>query len=98
MAAFIGKTPGKTERWIYRSTKASFPVDISSPDIIRRLAFAHGLTIYGRRTNDGKFGDWIMTSPPLITTEAQVDEIVERYGATLKDFMDEAVRAGAKVA
>lgn len=81
-----------------RATKASFPVDVSSPDIIRRLAFGHGLTIYGRRTNDGKFGDWIMTSPPLITTEAQVDEIVERYGATLKDFMDEAVRAGAKVA
>ena len=81
-----------------RATKESFPQDVSAPDIIRRLAFDHGLTIYGRRTNNGKFGDWIMTSPPLITTEDQVDDIVERFGATLKDFVDEAARAGAKVA
>ena len=87
-----------TEVVANRETKERFPVDISAPDIIRRLAFNHGLTIYGRRTNNGKFGDWIMTSPPLITTEAQVDEIVECFGATLKDFVDEAVRAGAKVA
>ena len=87
-----------TEIVANRETKERFPVEISAPDIIRRLAFAHGLTIYGRRTNNGKFGDWIMTSPPLITTEAQVDEIVECFGATLKDFVDEAVRAGAKVA
>jgi adenosylmethionine-8-amino-7-oxononanoate aminotransferase len=81
-----------------RATKARFPKDVAAPDIIRRLAFNHGLTIYGRRTNNGKFGDWIMSSPPLITTPDQVDEIVERFGATLKDFVDEAVRAGAKIA
>lgn len=80
------------------ATKERFPADVSAPDIIRRLAFNHGLTIYGRRTNNGRFGDWIMTAPPLIITESQVDDMVERFGATLKDFVDEAVRAGAKVA
>lgn len=81
-----------------RTTKEAFSAEVSPPDRIRRIAFKHGLTLYGRRTNNGKFGDWIMTSPPLITTEAQVDDIVERFGATLKDFMDEAIRVGAKVA
>lgn len=79
-------------------TKERFPADVVAPDMIRRHAFNHGLTIYGRRTNNGKFGDWIMTSPPLIITRDQVDDMVERFGATLKDFADEAVRAGAKVA
>jgi 4-aminobutyrate aminotransferase-like enzyme len=81
-----------------RATKGRFPAEVSAPDIVRRLAFDHGLTIYGRRTNNGKFGDWIMTSPPLITTQEQVDDIVERFGKTLKDFMDEATRLGAKIA
>jgi adenosylmethionine-8-amino-7-oxononanoate aminotransferase len=81
-----------------RATKARFPQEVSAPDIVRRLAFAHGLTIYGRRTNNGKYGDWIMTSPPLITTRDQVDDMVERFGATLSDFMDEATRLGARIA
>lgn len=87
-----------TEVVANRATKERFPADVVAPDMIRRLAFNHGLTIYGRRTNNGKFGDWIMTSPPLIITAEQIDEMVERFGATLKDFADEAVRAGAKVA
>jgi len=87
-----------TEVVANRDTKERFPQDISAPDMIRRHAFSHGLTIYGRRTNNGKFGDAIMTSPPLITTRDQVDEMVERFGRALMDFADEAVRLGAKVA
>jgi beta-alanine--pyruvate transaminase len=30
-------------------------------------------------------GDIIALSPPLIISEAQIDEIVERIGATLRD-------------
>jgi len=81
-----------------RATKRSFSAEISAPDTIRRIAFDHGLTIYGRRTNNGRFGDAIMTSPPLITTKDQVDEIVERFGATLRDFMDEATQRGETIA
>ena len=40
----------------------------------------------------------IMTSPPLITTRDQVDDMVERFGRRLEGFRDEAVRLGAKVA
>ncbi len=80
-----------------RATKRSFDGDISAPDRVRRIAFNHGLTIYGRRTNNGRFGDAIMTSPPLITTNDQVDDMVERLGATMKEFMDEATRLGAKI-
>ncbi len=78
-------------------TKRSFSGEISAPDRIRRIAFDHGLTIYGRRTNNGRFGDALMSSPPLITTMEQVDEMVAGFGAAVKDFMDEAVRLGAKI-
>jgi len=41
--------------------------------------------LYARRQNGGLFGDWSVIAPPLIVTEAEVDEIVERLGRTVDD-------------
>lgn len=81
-----------------KSTKAPFSAEIKAPDSVRRHGLDHGLTIYARRTNAGRFGDWIMTSPPLITTGSQADEIVERLGRTLEAFQKEAMRMEATAA
>ena len=81
-----------------KSTKAPFSAEIKAPDSVRRHGLDHGLTIYARRTNAGRFGDWIMTSPPLITTRSQADEIVERLGRTLEAFQKEAMRTEATAA
>ena len=56
-----------------------------------------GLSLYARRTNNGKYGDWVMTSPPLITTPAQVDEMVELLGQLFTAFTDKLVRDGVRV-
>src|SRR5690606_550463 len=79
-------------------TKRPFPPASNPVAALRRHGLDNGLTIYARRVNAGRNGDWIMTSPPLITTEAEADEIVERLGATFRAFADEAVRDGYEVA
>ena len=78
--------------------KATFSAEAKAPDTIRQLGFEHGLSIYARRTNNGKFGDWIMTSPPLTTSRDQVDEMVECLNKTLIAFVDKMTREGHKIA
>ncbi len=81
-----------------QETKASLPAEARAPDTIRRIALDHGLSLYARRTNNGMFGDWLMTSPPLITTREQADEITDRLAATLNEFMNEMSRQGIRIA
>ncbi len=81
-----------------RDSRESLPAEAKAPDTIRRMALDHGLSLYARRTNNGLFGDWLMISPPLITTKAEVDEMTERLMATLNDFMDELSRRNVRVA
>ena len=67
-----------------KAAKLPFGGSVKAPDAIRRHGLEQGLTIYARRTNNGRFGDWIMTSPPLITTRKQADDILERLERTLR--------------
>jgi adenosylmethionine-8-amino-7-oxononanoate aminotransferase len=48
------------------------------------LAYERGLIVYFRRTRGGDAGDHVMVCPPLIVTEAQIDEILAR----LRDSLD----------
>jgi adenosylmethionine-8-amino-7-oxononanoate aminotransferase len=40
------------------------------------MAYDRGLIIYSRRTRGGVEGDHFLVCPPLIVTEAQIDEIM----------------------
>ncbi len=80
-----------------RTSKMPFSGTVKAPDAIRRCGFDQGLTIYARRTNNGRFGDWIMTSPPLITTRTQADDILNRLERTFRAFADEMVSSGERV-
>jgi adenosylmethionine-8-amino-7-oxononanoate aminotransferase len=46
-------------------------------------AYERGLIIYSRRTRDGIAGDHFMICPPMITTAAQVSEIMEKLISSL---------------
>ena len=78
--------------------KIPFSGEVNAPAAVRRHGLAEGLMIYARRTNAGRYGDWFMAAPPLITTKPDIDDIVARLDKTLKAFANEAVKAGAKVA
>jgi adenosylmethionine-8-amino-7-oxononanoate aminotransferase len=50
------------------------------------LALEQGLALYSRRTSQGKFGDWVMITPPLIIDAAQVDELVDLLARAIAAF------------
>ena len=67
-----------------RSTAAMFGVDVDPGAVLVRHGLDHGLLLYSRRQNGGRFGDWLLVAPPLVTDQATADEIVPRLGDTLR--------------
>ncbi|MGY6409412.1 MAG: aminotransferase family protein [Alkalilacustris sp.] len=70
-----------------RARKTPLPAHLNAHQRFVDIAFDLGLIVYSRRTRDGLEGDHIMVCPPLIVTEAQIDEIaglldgaLTRYG------------------
>jgi adenosylmethionine-8-amino-7-oxononanoate aminotransferase len=74
-----------------RKTKAPFDPAFKAYDRLTEEAYARGLIIYPRRSRGGHAGDHYLVAPPMITTPAQVDEIMERLTAALRAFAPEAL-------
>ena len=72
-----------------RDSKRMLPRELDVIGRIQALARDQGLLIYGRRTHAGRFGDWIMVSPPLIARREDVDEIVAGLGRCLSAYQRE---------
>jgi adenosylmethionine-8-amino-7-oxononanoate aminotransferase len=77
-----------------QKTRAMFPRARDVPKELSQLALQNGLLIYARRTFGGRFGDWLMMTPPLIVTTPQMDELVERLGTTLRAYQEQLHHAG----
>lgn len=69
-----------------RETMAPLPPGLRAFDDLVERAYAEGLIIYSRRTRGGHAGDHFLVCPPMITTEAQVDEIMEKLIRALDGF------------
>ncbi len=97
---FIGDVRGKGlllafEMVSDRETMEPLPTALNAHSRLVELAYERGLIIYSRRTRGGITGDHFMIAPPLIITEAQVDEMM----AILEDALDAfALDAGLAVA
>lgn len=72
-----------------RSTSAKFPVEIDPGALLVQRGLEHGLLLYSRRQNQGRFGDWLVVAPPLIIDESVADTLVERLGAVLDSAVDQ---------
>ena len=97
-SAIIGEVRGKgllnaIELVADKSTKAMLPRTRDVPKEISDRAREEGLLMYARRTAGGQFGDWLMMTPPLIATIADVDEIVDRLSRVLSAYERELRRA-----
>jgi len=66
-----------------KESKAILPAERKAVYRIIELGIERGLLLYSRRTANGKYGEWLMITPPLIINEAQVDEIAALLGETL---------------
>lgn len=76
------------------ATKAMLPRLLDVIGRIQTIARGEGLLIYGRRSHGGKFGDWILVTPPLIATCADIEEIVAGLARTLRRYHAELASEG----
>jgi adenosylmethionine-8-amino-7-oxononanoate aminotransferase len=96
---FIGDVRGKGlllafELVADRETMEPLPVELQAHNRLVEEAYTRGLIIYSRRTRGGTIGDHFMVCPPLIVSEAQLDEIVSILIDSLDAF---AAAAGLPV-
>jgi adenosylmethionine-8-amino-7-oxononanoate aminotransferase len=75
-------------------TKRQLPVAMNAPARLTNYGLTHGIALYNRRANRGQFGDIQLIAPPLIVTEPQIDELVERLERSLADFERDLDREG----
>ncbi|WP_394691985.1 aspartate aminotransferase family protein [Hoeflea sp.] len=78
-----------------RQTMRPLPKALNAYNELVELAYSEGLIIYSRRTRGGVEGDHFLVCPPMITSEGQVDEIIDILTTALDKF---AARAGLDVA
>jgi adenosylmethionine-8-amino-7-oxononanoate aminotransferase len=79
-SAIVGDVRGKglllaMELVADKAGKAPIPLALQAPARFQAIAMEQGLAVYCRRTSQGAYGDWLMISPPLIVTSAEVAEI-----------------------
>ncbi|MFD2206973.1 aspartate aminotransferase family protein [Kiloniella antarctica] len=73
-----------------RNTMRPLPKELAAFDLLVDIAYSNGLIIYSRRTRGGLEGDHFLVCPPMITTEAQVEEIMIMLIKSLDMFAIEA--------
>ncbi len=92
---FIGDVRGKGlllafELVADRATMAPLPPALNAHARIVDIAYQEGLIVYSRRTREGRAGDHIMVCPPMIATEAHLDEILDKLTRALDIFAADA--------
>lgn len=90
---FIGDVRGKGlllafELVANRDTMEPLPAELDAHAGLVEAAYERGLIVYSRRTRGGTIGDHFMVCPPMIATDAQIDEIVGLLVESLDAFAE----------
>ena len=85
---FIGDVRGKGLLLAFELVRDKDSMQPLDPALNAHLAlvdeaYSRGLIIYSRRTRGGLVGDHFMVCPPLIVTDAQLDEVMELLTASI---------------
>ena len=75
-----------------RETMQPLPKELDAHLRLVDIAYDNGLIIYARRTRGGIEGDHFLVCPPMITTNEQVDEIIQVLDKSLAQFEVEISR------
>jgi adenosylmethionine-8-amino-7-oxononanoate aminotransferase len=92
---FIGDVRGKGLLLAFEFVKDRESMEPLDPALNAHIAlvdeaYRRGLILYSRRTRGGTVGDHFMVSPPLIVTDAQIEELMELLIASLDAFAESA--------
>ncbi len=79
-----------------RATKEPLPKGLNAHSRLVDIAYDNGLIIYSRRTRGGASGDHFLVCPPMIVTEAQLDEMTDMLDRSLAQFMAEIPKLAAE--
>jgi adenosylmethionine-8-amino-7-oxononanoate aminotransferase len=66
-----------------QAAMSRFPSDVDPGSVLVRHGLDHGLLLYSRRQNGGRFGDWLMITPPLVIDMQTADDLLARLEETL---------------
>jgi adenosylmethionine-8-amino-7-oxononanoate aminotransferase len=67
-----------------KATKEPFPISLHFSSKVFEAGFADGLIVYVMSgCADGEAGDHLMVSPPLVVTDEQLDEIIEKLASAI---------------
>lgn len=77
-----------------RGTKEPLPTHLNAHSRLVDIAYDNGLIIYSRRTRGGTSGDHFLVCPPMIVTEAQLDEMTDMLDRSLAQLMAEMPKLG----
>lgn len=88
---FIGDVRGKGLLLAFelvsdRTTMAPLPKAMNAFHQLVETAFAEKLVIYARRTRGGDEGDHFLVCPPMIVTDGDIDEIIDKLTRSLAQF------------
>jgi adenosylmethionine-8-amino-7-oxononanoate aminotransferase len=72
-----------------QATRAMLPRERDVIGELKSLALTEGLLIYGRRSQGGSYGDWLMVTPPLVAQRADIDAIVTGLGRVLGRYAEQ---------
>jgi adenosylmethionine-8-amino-7-oxononanoate aminotransferase len=92
---FIGDVRGKGlllafELVADRDSMDPLPAELNAHIELVEEAYRRGLIIYSRRTRGGTIGDHFMVCPPLIVTDADLDEILQLLTESIDAFAKSA--------
>jgi adenosylmethionine-8-amino-7-oxononanoate aminotransferase len=83
-----------------RDGESLLPDDLDAAALVDQMAFEHGLLVTSTHsTADGFTGDQTLIAPAFIATDEELDQMVERFAATVADVEREVKQAltGARV-
>jgi adenosylmethionine-8-amino-7-oxononanoate aminotransferase len=69
-----------------KASKAQIPLAYQATEKFKQFAFKQGLLIYGRRSNNGQYGEHVMITPPLNINRKESDLLIKRLSLTIYDF------------
>lgn len=75
-----------------KQSKEILPVEVQACNRIAEIGRDIGLMLFARRPARGLYGEWLLIAPPLIITEAQVEELVGLVAEMITRFEREIGR------
>jgi len=72
-----------------KATSARFPAEVDPGSVVLRHGLDHGLLLYSRRQNSGRYGDWLLIAPPLVIDTGQCEELLNGLESALGDSAEE---------